>query len=513
MNQTPDLNTILRLSAEETITIFPAKVELGQGIYTALAQIAADELCVDLKRFKISPADTDHLPTGSSTTGSNSIQSEGNRQAAVEARYHLLDIASTHLGIPRERLAITDGTIKDREGNQSVTYWNLNPAFDYPITDLGSPKSPEQYTTIGQSAINQNLVAGVTGQPRFLHDLELPNMVHGRVVRPPGPKAVLLSLDLDEVKKMPGVIHIHQSGNFIGVTAEREEQAINAAERLASIAEWKKGNPFPQNIYDHLLSQTDTPRLVVDGTPTDDPIPPIEPPPQSTKTLEATYYKPFHMHGSLGPSAALAHYEGQNLRVISHSQGVHSLRGALAQVLDMPETHIRVQHMEGAGCYGYNGADDVALDAALLARSLPNRPVLLKWMREDEHAWEPYGSCMVIKMQASLDTDHQVIDWNHDAFGHTHSGRPRGQNDSSTLFGRTAHRSATPLSNSAPRRWQSRWHPPQCRPTLRNPTKTRGQTLCPKQPPSHISSARIRRNRQCFCHRILYGRARLCRES
>ena len=437
MNQTPDLNRVLRIDQqEETITIFPAKVEIGQGIYTAISQIAAEELNVDLNRIKVSPTDTAHLPTGSSTTGSNSIQIEGNRirQASAQARHHLLDLASKHLDIPLDQLTITDGTIQNSGGGQSVTYWTLAPAFDIPITDVAKPKLPEEYTTIGQSVTQQNLVACVTGQPRFLHDIELPNMAHGRIVRPPNPNANLIHFDPPSLNDLPGVIKIYHSGSFIGVVAEREEQAINAARKLATSAQWKQNDHFPQNIYDHLLSQQDQPRLVIDGTPTDDPIPSIKSPPNAKQTLEATYYKPFHMHGSLGPSAALAHFIDDHLHVISHSQAVHSLRGALAQVLDMPETSIRVQHQEGSGCYGHNGADDVALDAALLARACPDRPILLKWMREDEHKWEPYGSCMVIKMNGSLDESQNVVDWNHDAYSHTHSGRPRGQKESSTLL-------------------------------------------------------------------------------
>jgi nicotinate dehydrogenase subunit B len=436
MNQKPDLNTILRLDPEGTIILFPSKVEIGQGIYTALAQIAAEELDVALERIKISSADTDHLSTGSSTTGSNSIQTEGNRirRGAIEARHILLNLAAEHLNTSVEHLHITDGTIRAHESTGQTTYWELNPSFDQPISDIGSPKSPEHYTIVGQSAIQHNLLSCITGKPRFIHDLDLPNMVHGRVVHPPGYNAQLISLDADPVRDMPGVINIVHESNFIGVIAEREEQAVFAAEKLALLAQWEYGNPLPKNIYDHLLSQPDQAFLVVDGTPVDGAIPQIASPQNAEHTLNATYYKPYHMHASLGPSAALAHFNNEQMHVISHSQGIHSLRGALAHVLDMPESLIRVQHMEGAGCYGHNGADDVALDAALLARTIPGRPVLLKWMRHDEHAWEPYGSCMVVKMQGSLDTDHNVIDWNHDAYSHTHSGRPRGREGASNLL-------------------------------------------------------------------------------
>ena len=451
MNKKPDLNTILRLDPEGTITLFPSKVEIGQGIYTALAQIAAEELDVAFQRIKISSADTDHLPTGSSTTGSNSIQSEGNRirQGAVEARQILLYLAAKHLDTPIERLHITDGTIRDPEGTDQTTYWELNPSFEQPISDIGSPKSPKHYTIVGQSASQHNLISCVTGKPRFIHDLDLPNMLHGRIVHPPGYNAQLISLETDSVRNMPGVINIAHESNFIGVVAEREEQAVFAAEKLASLAQWEYRNTLPENIYNHLLSQPDQAFLIENGAPIDGPVPAIAPPPNAKQTQKATYYKPYHMHASLGPSAAMAHLNNDQLHVISHSQGVHSLRGALAHVLDMPESLIRVQHMTGAGCYGHNGADDVALDAALLARTVPGRPVLLKWMRHDEHAWEPYGSCMVIKMQGSLDANHNVIDWNHDAYSHTHSGRPSGREGASNLL--SAWHLSSPILPPTPR--------------------------------------------------------------
>jgi CO/xanthine dehydrogenase Mo-binding subunit len=183
-----------------------------------------------------------------------------------------------------------------------------------------------------------------------------------------------------------------------------------------------------------LLDGPDQPLLVVDGIPTNEPIPPIHPPAEAVQTLQAGYYRPYHMHAALGPSAAMAQMEDGRLTVWTHSQGVYPLRAALALVLKLDEAAIRVIHVEGPGCYGHNGADDAALDAALLARALPGRPVMLKWMRADEHGWEPYGSAMAVQSQASLDAAGQIVDWNHDVWSYTHSGRPRKMDNVSNLL-------------------------------------------------------------------------------
>ena len=198
-------------------------------------------------------------------------------------------------------------------------------------------------------------------------------MVHGRIVRPPGYGARLVSVDESQVSQVPGIIEVVRDGSYLAVVAEREEQAVQAMEMLQKTATWEPGKALPaqETLFDHLLSQPDQAFLVVDGTPVGDPIPPIESPAGAVQTLAATYHRPYHMHASLGPSAAVAQWIDGKLTVWTHNQGVYPLRTDLAQVLGMPENDIRAIHMDGPGCFGHNGADDAALDAALLARSLP----------------------------------------------------------------------------------------------------------------------------------------------
>lgn len=452
----PDLDSWLRLNPDETVTVFTGKVEIGQGIRTAVAQIAAEELEVALERVRVAVTETRGAPDEGTTAGSNSLETSGSavRLAAAEARHVLLHLAAEHLEAPVEQLTVYDGVITDPASGQQVSYWALQGGrpFGEKVTGRVRPKPAGSYTTVGQPVPRLDLPAKVAGQPAFVHDMALPDMVHGRIVRPPNPGAKLLSLDEAGVQALPGVLAVVQDGNFVGVVAEREEQAVLAREKLQVGASWQPGPPLPSQaeVYEHLQHGPGQNFLVVEGTPVDGPIPPIDPPVQAAQTLSATYYRPFQMHAALGPSAALAHWTEAGLTVWTHSQGIYALRGSLAEVLGLAESQIHLVHVEGAGCYGHNGADDVALDAALLARALPGRPVLLKWMRADEHAWEPYSTAMVIQNQASLDANGQIIDWNHDVHSYTHTGRPRPWNGKASGLLAAQHL-AQPLPPPTPR--------------------------------------------------------------
>jgi CO/xanthine dehydrogenase Mo-binding subunit len=342
------------------------------------------------------------------------------------------------LDIPVERLTVTDGVIIDPDTGKSVTYWDLcgGKRFDRRVEGIGQPKDAEDYAIVSRKVGRLDMLAKVTGQVVFVHDLDLPDMVHGRVVRPPDYEARLVSADIGAISRMPGVLKVVRDGSFLGVIAEREEQAVAAMKALKKSAVWdtRINLPAQEALFDHLMSTPDQAFLVVNGTPVDDPIPPIEAPSEAVNTLKAAYYRPYHAHASLGPSAAVAQLIDGKLTVWSHSQGVYPLRAGIAHVLDMPQEDIRAIHMDGPGCYGHNGADDAALDAALLARALPGRPVSLKWMRADEHAWEPYGAATLLQMQGSLDKGGRIIDWNHDVFGYTHMGRHRPGGETSGLL-------------------------------------------------------------------------------
>ena len=221
------------------------------------------------------------------------------------------------------------------------------------------------------------------------------------------------------MRKLPGVVAVVRDGNFIGIVAEREEQAVKARLAAASAAQWQE-TPLPTDdagIHDYLQSRQTRDQVIVERTDAAARA-------HGTRTLEARYTKPYIAHASMGPSCALARVDDGRTEVWTHSQGVYPLRHDLATVLDVPPENILVHHIEGAGCYGHNGADDVALDAVLLARAVSGRPVQVQWMRDDEFAWEPFGPAMVVKTRAALDAQGNIVDWAFDVWSNGHSGRP-----------------------------------------------------------------------------------------
>ncbi len=453
----PQIDNWITINEDRSISVFSGKVELGQGIATALAQIAAEELDVALQRIRLVMADTQRTPDEGGTTGSRSLETSGVaiRSAAAAAREHLLSLAFEQLDslTPAAELRVVDGLITDERSGRSTDYWQLlaGKRFNKPVRPDASLKPPDAYTLVGSSAKRLDLLSKVCGGGSYVHDLAPSAMLHARVVRPPGYHARLVDFDRDAVLGMPGLVKLVQDGQFIAVVAEREEQALWAADKARTSAAWRYEADLPpaEQTCADLLSKPRQSQLVKAGAVVADRIPEMCPPEAAASTTRATYTRPFQMHASLGPSAALALWQDAQLTVWSHTQAAFILRGALAQALDLDEGQIRVIHAEGAGCYGHNGADDVALDAALVARELPGRPISLKWTRWDEHAWEPYGSAMRLRLQASLSRQGAIIDWNHDVWSYPHSTRPALGLETSGLL--AARHLAEPFAPQRPR--------------------------------------------------------------
>jgi CO/xanthine dehydrogenase Mo-binding subunit len=427
----PQLDAWLRIGSDGTVTLLPGKVELGQGIRTALAQIAADELDVDLERIDVLSADTDASPNEGYTAGSMSIEQSGAavRQAAAEARHLLLERAASRLGVPAAELAVEDGTVRARSGDVETTYWQLvdGELLEHRATGDVETKDPAQYRWVGKPVARLDLPGKVFGEESYVHDLRLPGMVHGRVVRPPHYGAHLAAHDAAPVRAMPGVLAVVRDGSFLGVVAEREEQAVTAAERLAAAARWEGDVDLPdrRNLAAALRAMPSREAVVhernggADATEADAA--------DGRRRLRATYVKPYLAHASMAPSCAVAQEKDGRLTVWSHTQGVFPLRSALAGVLGRSEESIRVVHRDGAGCYGHNGADDVACDAALLALAVAGRPVRVQWSRADEFRWEPFGSAMLVELSGALDQRGRVVEWEHRLWSCPHSTRPGRQ--------------------------------------------------------------------------------------
>jgi CO/xanthine dehydrogenase Mo-binding subunit len=419
------LDSWIKLNADGTVTVMIGKVELGQGILTAFAQIVAEELDVNLSRLNFVSGDTRRSPNQGTTAGSSSMASGGRslQLAAAEVRQILIRMAANSLGVPADELTIEDGTVRAADGSET-TFWEILSGQDLHREASGkvTPKSPGDYRIIGRSVTRLDIPPMMLGEPVFLHDLRPAGMVYGQVVRPPTYKASLVAVDTSISKAMPGVLAVVHDGSFLGVVAERQEQAEAAAAALARAAEWNIEADLPGDASFHeWLLQQDTRDVTHKNAVRTDGIQPVS-------EMEATYVRPFHMHASLGTSAAIATMsKSGTLTIQTHSQSVWATAMAIAQMLRMKPEDVHCQHVQGSGCYGHNLADDAAADAALLAAVLPDRPVRLQYTREQEHRWEPFGSGMVVKTKASLDGDGNVLDWDLRVWSTPHGTRPGGR--------------------------------------------------------------------------------------
>jgi nicotinate dehydrogenase subunit B len=419
----------IRINPDGTATIFTGKVELGQGILTALAQIAAEEIDLPLARVRMISGDTRQTPNEGQTAGSQSVENSGTalRMACAEARAILVGLAATRLGVAADQLKVTDGVVSAPDGRK-IGYGELNPDLNREATAKAAPKPPASHKIVGKSIPRFDIPAKVTGGLVFVQDMRPAGMLHGRVIRPPRYGSKLDSADETAAKAIPGVVAVVRDGSFLGVVAEREEQAIKAREALRKSAKWTLGPelPDPARIFEvikSLPSKDATIGVKQGAAPTD------------ARTFEAVYTKPYMSHGSIGPSCSVAEFKDGRMTVWTHSQGVFPLRTELVKVLKMPAAAIRCVHVEGSGCYGHNGADDVAADAALLARAVPGRPVRLQWMRDDEFGWEPYGPAMVMRAKAALGGDGKIADWEYEVWSNSHSTRPESTDGTNVLAG------------------------------------------------------------------------------
>jgi CO/xanthine dehydrogenase Mo-binding subunit len=424
------LDAWLRIDADGSAAIFSGKVELGQGILTALAQIAAEELDLPLARVRMISGDTAQTPDEGYTAGSQSIEYGGTaiRLACAEARALLVDQAAKRFALPAETLTVSEGIISAPDGRR-LGYGELAAGLDLrrEVTATVAPKPPAQHTIVGRSVQRRDIPAKVTGGSAYVQDIRLSGMVHGRVVRPPRYGARLDNVDEAEVRAMPGVLAVVRDGRFLGVIAEREEQAVKAREVLMRAAKWSGGTelPDPARLHEQLMALPTQSSVVSEKRATVSP---------AAQTIEATYTRPYMAHASIGPSCAVAEFKDGKLTVWTHSQGVFPLKRDLAKALKLDIDAVRCVHAEGSGCYGHNGADDVALDAALLARAVAARPVRLQWMRDDEFAWEPYGSAMLARAKAALDANGRIVDWVYEVWSNSHSTRPAAPGGDNNLL-------------------------------------------------------------------------------
>ncbi len=417
----PRLSSWVQISPDGRVSVSPGKVEIGQGIVTALAQIAADELDVAIERVQMVRASTAASPNEGVTSGSLSVQQSGRamRQACAEIRHIFLTAASDRLGVGIDQFEINDGTISG-PGNINTSYWELagEVSLERDATASAAPKSSAKRALAGSSVKRQDIPDKVFGHPRFIHDQALPGMLHGRVLRSGMAGARLVDLPEQAARALPGVIDVMRDGNFAGLISELEAGAEAALKVLRSGAAWSPGEELPdENGIAAWLKTQPTDTTVIDKRTASVPA-------ETKRSIRRQYTRPYIAHASIAPSCAMAQWNGDRVHVWTYSQGVYLLRADLAVVLKLPIENITVEHMEGAGCYGHNAADDVALDAVLLARAAGGRPVRVQWSREDEMTHAPFGAAMTIEIEADLDPQGDIVQWRHSIWSNGHAARP-----------------------------------------------------------------------------------------
>jgi CO/xanthine dehydrogenase Mo-binding subunit len=432
--QDPRLQQIdawLAVSADGQVTVYCGKVELGTGVQTALAQIVAEELDVAFARVFMLMGDTALCPNQGPTVGSQTIYRAGPqlRAAAAEARMTLLEMAAAGFKADAAQLKVTEGIIHAPDG-RNVTYAELvgGKKIGRTLSGAAKAKSPAEHTVVGKPIPRVELPAKVFGTHVYIQNLRMPGMLHGRVVRPPMPDARLGRVDEASVKPLPGKVRVVVKGNFVGVVADREEQAIRAARALK--VQWVQGVELPRMTDMPAFTRATPARssVLASNGGVDSALA------TAAKTVKAQYYVPHQMHASIGASCAVASVTADGATLWSPTQSSFNLRDAVALVLSMPRDKVRLVWVEGSGCYGHNGADDVTADAALLSQAV-GKPVRVQWMRHDEHGNEPKGAAMVMELAGGLDPQGDIAAWDYQVWSPGHAGRPAANGPGNTLAG------------------------------------------------------------------------------
>jgi len=441
-NPGTQLDSWIAVAADGTVTAYTGKCELGQGLLTAQTQLVAEEIGVPFDRVRLIQCDTAVTPDQGTTSGQQSHPANFNHAnlalAAATAREALVGLAAQRLGVPAEQLVAQDGMVGvgpvlSGRPQRSISYGELvaGRRFDVPLNPAARRKPASEWKILGQPIPRLDIPALVTGREEFVHNVRVPAMLHGQVVRPPRPGATLAGVDEASVRTMPGVVKVVIKDNFVGVVAEKPWQAMQAAAKLA--VTWRGGNrlPPPQNMPAFLRGQPSRDTLLVDSRDVDAAIG------RAATVVRARYSFPYQMHGSVGSSCAVADVQNGRATIWSATQAVHPMKASAAMMLGIRADDIRVVYTRGSGCYGINGADTVSYDAALLSQAV-GKPVRVQLSRKDEMAWENYGLPFVIDQRAGIDSGGRIVAWDYEAWSAATGGRPGAQNPGNVVTGTLA---------------------------------------------------------------------------
>lgn len=403
-----EVDAFLTVNADGTVTLYAGKVDLGQGLRISLRQMAAEELDLDTGKIKMIEGDTALTPDQGPTAGSTGIQRGGVqiRQAAATARKALLDLGAQSLNKPAEELDIADGRVRPKSGGAGLSFADLlgGKQFNLKLDAKAPLKDPKTYSVVGKSLQRPDIPAKVTGTHVYMHDFSLPGMLHGRVIRPASIGAKLVSVDESSVAAFRGV-KVVRINDFLGLVGEDEWTLVRAQRELkCQWSDWA-GLPAQEDVAAIMRAGpfTREETLVTRGDPNAQR-------PAGAKALKASYYWPMQSHGSMGPSCAVADIRPDGATIWTASQATHRLRITSARILGLPAEKVRVIYLDGSGCYGMNGHDDAAADAALLSRAV-GRPVRMQWTREDELGWDPKGPPQLLDISGAVDANGSILDW------------------------------------------------------------------------------------------------------
>jgi len=441
------LDSWIAVAADGLVTAYTGKCDFGQGMVTAQTQLVAEELCVPIGRVKLIQCDTSVSPDQGTTSGSQSTPTNFNSgdlaQAAATAREALTNMASEPLGEPADQLSVSGGVITGKTGRR-VTYEELigNKRFNIPLSASAKRRSPTQWTVLGKPVSALDRIALMTGQFEFVHNIRVPGMLHGRVVRPPEAGATLVSVDESSMRQISGVVKIVVRSNFVGIVADKQWQAVQAARQLK--VNWNPGPGLPtrKTFYESLRTQPSRDALLVDSKDVDQQLA------GARAVVRATYAYPFQMHGSVGTSCAVADVKPDHATVWSATQSVYPTRSNVASLLGLAVDNVRVIYIRGSGCYGLNGADTVSFDAAVLSQAV-NRPVRVQLSREDEMAWENFGSACVIEQRAGIDQSGSIVAWDCENWVASRGGRPGYDSPGNVITGLLLGYTPEPLTQRA----------------------------------------------------------------
>ncbi|PZX55785.1 xanthine dehydrogenase family protein molybdopterin-binding subunit [Algoriphagus chordae] len=438
------VNAWLNVLEDGRVLVYSGKVELGQGIRTAVRQVAAEELELELEQVEVHLAETGVTPDEGYTAGSSSIPNSAMsvRYAAATARQKLLELASTKLNTPEEDLILINGQVKSKNSNLSLNFSEIldGTQLEMEVSKLVPLKAKSDYRYVGKSIPRMDIEKMVHGEEVYIQDLRFPGMLHARVLRPAGYQSKLINLDESGLSsEVSGIVKTVVNGRFVGVITEREYQAVKAESYLNRHSKWTPNPAFPEQkaLFSHIKSIAEKPKNIKNQG--DVSIEYAE-----NQTFKATFTKPYLKHGAIGPACGIAMYDRKVLHIWSHSQGIYPMRRAIAAMLKMDEDKLHVIAVPGAGCFGHSTADDAAADAAILAMAHPGKHIRVQWSRHDENTWDPYGTAMIMELEASMNANGKIYSWKADVWSDSHSIRP--DKDPATLLDTRYFEQAIPLT-------------------------------------------------------------------